>query len=539
MKIFLYFLSFVSTITVSVFIYIDKYSPLLIYWWGASIIFLILSALLDKKIKIKHLSHFLSKKNLFILLIVLLPILVRVGNYNLNRIHGDDALTAYFSATEHFSKINFFSGIPSDKAQWQSQFPTLFFVFQRIFFIIFGESFLTMKLSLLPYILIISITLFLLTKIYIGGNTAIISVILYAFFSISLYYETLGLIFVSSTAVFILFFYLAIRYLSNFKTPLVLIGILCGACYLFYLTSYIALPVMLLIFFIKLVRVKKIIVIRDFLIVLLSFLVVLAPFLTYAYRFDNYFTSRTNQVSLLSGSWSSGKERIAKGEKPINIIKENAINTIKCFYIDDIGGGGGYDFAHQAIFEKTALFLFIIGCILVFVFSFRKVEYFLLFLVVFLSYLEMALSMPPIGYQRFILAFPFITIIMSLPFSLVISFNKTSHSLRCIVVVIMLGLYVINNQRYFLKSVEKEKDNNDLKLSKYINQNFPGRRIHIASYPGFGYDKVYYFSQGKNALSVDTAYHDYYLHNFNTQEKYVYVIIFPNDFNSKFAALDN
>ncbi|PIZ02737.1 hypothetical protein COY59_03135 [Candidatus Gottesmanbacteria bacterium CG_4_10_14_0_8_um_filter_37_24] len=62
MKIFLYFLSFVSTITVSVFIYIDKYSPLLIYWWGASIIFLILSALLDKKIKIKHLSHFLSKK---------------------------------------------------------------------------------------------------------------------------------------------------------------------------------------------------------------------------------------------------------------------------------------------------------------------------------------------------------------------------------------------------------------------------------------------------------------------------------------------
>jgi hypothetical protein len=75
-------------------------------------------------------------------------------------------------------------------------------------------------------------------------------------------------------------------------------------------------------------------------------------------------------------------------------------------------------------------------------------------------------------------------------------------------------------------------------ISDYINKYYPGRNIYVASYPGFGFEKVYYFSKGKNAKSIQTGYHDSFLEHFNSNEKYVYAVIFPNDFCPKFASKD-
>jgi hypothetical protein len=449
----LYFLPLIITTFICITIYLGKYSPLLISWWLTSIILLILFSLVGRKTKIEFPKLYLAKKHVFILLVILLPSLVRITNYNLNRIHGDDMLTAYFSATENFSKVNFFSGIPSDKIQWQSQFPTPFFALQKIFFMIFGESMLTIKLSMIPYILIISIMLFLITKKILGTKDAYFAVILYAFFAISLYYETLGLIFTSSTAIFMLFFYFMLRELKNNDLlSAVFSGISCGFCYLFYMTSYIALPIMVIFFTLQLLQVRKLSVIKNFLFASISFLIVLGPFLTYAYKFDNYFTSRTNQVSLLTGTWSGAKDRIAKGESPLVPLKENAINSFRSFYIPGIGGAGGFDFAHQAVFDSFTLLIVISGCVIGVLYMIIKIEFSFVFIVIIASYMTIVLAVPPPGYHRFTLAFPFLALLSSLPFYVVLSLTKRVKFIGYIIIAFSLFIYGYNNQQYFLKS---------------------------------------------------------------------------------------
>ncbi len=539
MKIIIYLLSIIITLCISFAVSTGKYSPVLIYWWILSIVILPLGVLTGKKNALKLPSGFVNKKYLLIFLIILLPSIVRIVNFNLNRIHGDDMLTAYFSATENFSKIIFFSGIPSDKTQWQSQFPAPFFALQKFFFLIFGENLLTVKLSVIPYILIVSAALFYIAGKSIPKKIALIAVILYGFLAISLYFDTLGLIFISGTAIYCLFIAALIYGIgkrNDFSS--VLTGISCGFCYLFYMTSFIALPVMAIVYFFQFLKYKKSTVIKNFAWALIGFLVVLGPFLTYAFRFDNYFTSRTNQVSLLTGSWSGARERIQKGESPLIPLKENALNTLKSFYQNDIGGAGGFDFAHQAIFDKFTLILFILGLLIGSTMLFNNLIIFVLFLTIFLSLATVILAVPPPGYHRLTLAFPFISVICALPFATLFKLTKNFKILGYGLIIIFLLIYCFNNEKYFLKSVEKESYNESVMISDYINKNFPGRHIYVAAYPGFGFDKVYYFSQGKNAKSITTGYHDGFITTFNPNEKYVYAIIFPEDFNDKFQQLD-
>jgi len=97
-----------------------------------------------------------------------------------NRAHGDDLLTAYFSATYDLGS-NFFAPVPADWTQWVTQFPCPFF-FQKIFFLVFGESLMSIKFSVLPYVLVVSTFLFFVVRELLDERAAIVALVLHSFF---------------------------------------------------------------------------------------------------------------------------------------------------------------------------------------------------------------------------------------------------------------------------------------------------------------------------------------------------------------------
>lgn len=296
---------------------------------------------------------------------------------------------------------------------------------------------------------------------------------------------------------------------------------------------------MMLIFFIQMMKLRKTSTLTNLVFAVIGFLIVMGPYIAYISKNGNYFISRMNQVSLLTGEWSRAKERIKKGEKVAVIIKENLVLSIKSLYQNGIGGHGGYNFGNLAFFDEYSRYFFLLGLLVGFVLLLRKIEVLFIIMVILISFFAgVVLSIPPPAYHRFSLAFPFITIIFSLPLYLILSLKKTNFTSRLILIFIFLAIYIINNQQKFIISIKTEQNNTAIKLASYLNHNFPERKIYIASFPGFAFEKVYYFSNRKNALSIQTRYHNDFLQTFNPNEKYVYVIFFPNDFNEKFNKLD-
>lgn len=482
------FLSIVLNIFISWQVYKDNYSFVLIFLWIFSVLSLIIFSTY-KNINLKNLKAIkVSKKTVFILMLLLLPSIVRIFNYDLDRIHTDDLITAYFSAFYDLTNTNFFSAIPTDKGQWVSQFPTPYFALQKLFFLLFGETLLTIKLSILPYVFIVSLMIFLIAKETINEKTAVISVIIYSFFAPSLYIETLGLHFISSTAIFMVFFYFILLTLKEKKYLYsTLTGVFCGLSYLFYTSSYIAFPILVFSFITYLVLSKnRLLTVKIFLISIVGFLTIVSPYLVYMHSAQNYYlTQRINQVNLVSGEWSHQKDEIKKGTNPLNIILRNLSLSIKSLYSDGIGGHGGYSFNNLAFFDKITLFLFIYGITASLVLSFRKKGLLFTLLVIFLSYIfGVVLTIPPPAYHRFSLAYPFLAIIISIPLYIILSVNKISLKVKVLMIIFILFTYGIVNQTRFIITNKEDEGVHDgrgsLMLAKQINRDFSDRYIYCS-----------------------------------------------------------
>ncbi|MFZ5784882.1 MAG: hypothetical protein ACOY3Y_00440, partial [Acidobacteriota bacterium] len=187
-----------------------------------------------------------SRSWLVLTLIGVAPVAVRLALASPARIHGDELITAYFSLTEEFSAQRFFAEVPRVRVEWVSQFPTPFFLVQRWLLAAVGDDVAGVRLSVQPYVFLVGVLLFLLAREIADRQTAWIAVTISTFMAISLYLETLGLHFVSSTAVFLAFFLAGVRAIrSERSADAAATGVLCGACYLFYTSSYAALPLML------------------------------------------------------------------------------------------------------------------------------------------------------------------------------------------------------------------------------------------------------------------------------------------------------
>lgn len=534
-KIFLS-ISLLCTTWVCVMIGSNSYSVILPFLWAIAVVSVGLSGIFLSHMSVPRVH--MTPRSLLIGCIILLPVIVRVANYQPNRIHGDDLLTATFSQEFHPLTTNFFAGVP-EGTEWVAKFPAPYFLFQKIFLRMTGASVLTVKLSVLPYVLFVSYMTYIIGSMLFGAYAGASAVVIYAFMAISVYHETLGLHFISSTAIYMLFFYAILRSFRTEKPAwFVISGITMGACYLSYTSSYIALPVMgaAMGIYAATTR-KKQIIYRWIIWALLGCVITLAPFITYAITQENYFGGRINQVSLLTGSWSSSRLKTPSFPLARDLIIHNTDVALRSMIHDGIGGHGGYTFNQRAFFHPLGLVVFLAGLMFITFKKSHRKESLLIFITIAISFLTgVVLTIPPPAYHRLTLTFPFIALISAAPFSLLAQkkFFTTGIWFACVTLAVFAGV----NLHYFKTSVRKEALIEDAAIIQHINQTYPNRHIHIAAFPSFALEKLYMFFTPKTALSIDTRYHLNYLQQFNRNEPYVYVITLPREFEAQFRAAD-
>jgi hypothetical protein len=499
----------------------QTYHPWYVIGWIDSV-FLIIFTYVPDDFRIK-IPRFNLINSAVIIFIIALPLVVRVINYSPQRFHGDDLVSAYFSVHYHPLTTNFFSGLPGN-GQWVCNFPVIYFLIQKIFLKFTGDTILAVKLSVLPYVAITSIFLFLITKMTTNRITGIISVILYSFLAFSLYLETLGLHFIASTAVFLIFLYLLLKTLKTDK-PLgaILTGIFCGLCYMFYSSSYIAFPVFFTVYLIRFIIKPSLITIKIALIITTGFLIFISPFAGYALTTENYFTQRTDEVLLLTGNWSPVKNKAKSLNGSIQVVKDNLQVSYKSLITDGIGGHGGYTFNRQAMFDPVARILIVAGLIAALILLTRRVEIIIIIGIIVLTFATgMVLTIPPPAYHRLSLIIPLLSMIMALPFYYLRKF--VPFKIFLIITSAMLIIYSITNEMYFKRSIKDEIINPDIPLANYINLKLPNRHWHVVAYSSCGLEKVYYFFGGKTELSIDSNYVQSYEKYFPLSEKYVLIV---------------
>lgn len=472
---------------------------------------------------------------------VLLPVAVRLVNADAHRLHTDEFITSYFSATHDFLHTSFFASMPA-KGQWNAQFPSSYFFLQRIFFDLFGATVLTIRLSILMYVALVSGMLFLITRDLFDSPTAIAASVLSAFFAISVYLETFGFHFISSTAVFMVFFYFALRmYRTGALYDAARTGVAAGLCYLTYYSSYLALPVLLIFAAGAWLRTRSWAAVQNLAIALGGILLVVSPFVAEGIRSGEYLSRRANEISLLTGEWSPHREAVAKGANPAPIVRDNLFLALAAMARDGVGGHGGYDFGHQAMFDRFALALFVIGAAGALALAVRKPEILFVLLVIGAAFLGgVVLTIPPPAYHRFSIAFPFLAIVMAVPFFLLRKIPRLPPFVANAVTAGVLLLFACRNQRQLAEAAFRDVPLRELELARFVNQRYPGRPLYVAAFPNFAYDRMYYFSGPQSRLRprVQTDYHANLLNTFNHHEKYVYVVIFPEAFEKPFRTAD-
>jgi hypothetical protein len=474
-----------------------------------------------------------------LLLVAALPVLVRVADMDRDRMHADEFLTGYFSATHDFAHTSFFGYMP-ERWEWQGQFPKPFFFLQRLFFDLFGKGPFTLHLSVQLYVAIVSVMLFLIVREMLDSKSALVAVLLYSFFAPSVYLETLGFFFVSSTAIFTVFFYFALReYRTGEMFHAAMAGIACGFCYLTYYSSYLALPMLVAFFALHWLRERSVRIVENFAIALGGVFVVIAPFAAALVRSGDYASRRVADTSLLWGHLSPYREALAKGELgPLTVLRDNLALSLGFFARDGVGGGGGFDFGRFALLDRFSLALFCAGVLIALAFVPRATAALFALLTLAVSVGMVALTMPPPTIHRFGIAFPFLVILMTLPFSLLFRFPKLPESVRHALAAGLLLVFVGVNQRRFTEAVFLDQPADDLRLAELLNQRYGGRNLYVAAFPAFGFQKIFYFRDKWKGRRVESDFHDKLLTRLDPREKYVYVVTLGEFFRKRFEQAD-
>lgn len=520
--------------TVVLTLALARYTHVLILLWVLSIACFLMGAGEAPRFRMR-----MPKIGVFQILligIIALPLVVRLVHYTPTRMHGDDLLTAYFSLNYHPKTTNFFSGIP-DKDIWVSSFPTVYFLFQKVFLTMFGTTLTTVKLSILPYVFGVSLLLFGITSTLTNTPAAVAAVWIYAFFACSIYLETLGLHFISSTASFLLFFYSLLHAFKNKSTRLfALSGVAAAGSYLSYTSSYIAFPILIVATIVWSVRFRTSLYLRLFLWACVGFLLTIAPFATYAATTRDYFLERIHQVSLINGDWSPHQGLTVS--QSIFVIWDNFILSVRSLVESGIGGHGGYTFAREPFFTREAWILFSIGSICAVLWGFGSPVWWLILLILLVSFVSgMVLTLPPPAFHRLSLTFPFVAIVSALPIYVITSVKRVSK-FAVLLVLLYLGLYAVTSLQSARIAIDSEQMIDDAAVILHVNRTYPYRSVHIAAFPSFALEKQWFFFPGTTARTIDTKFHKDYLTKFNTDERYVYVVALPDDFEQEFKQAD-
>jgi hypothetical protein len=223
-------------------------------------------------------------------------------------------------------------------------------------------------------------------------------------------------------------------------------------------------------------------VLQNFAIALGGMLLVLAPFLAFGLRYGNYLAARANQLGLLTGDWSPHREAIAKGANPIPIVRDNLILCLKSFVVDGLGGGGGYDLGHLAFFDRFSLVLFLAGTVAGLVLLFRKTELIFVFTAIGAAFVGLVVfALPPPAYHRFSVTFPFLIVVMTLPFSLLLGVRRLPMSVRYALAGGLLLVFACVNERRLVEAIWLDKPVEELRLARYLGDRYSGRNVYVAT----------------------------------------------------------
>jgi hypothetical protein len=505
--------------------------------WIFSIVLFFLSAMERPSFRLPRWRP--TGQTLLVIAVVLLPTIVRLAHAAGGRVHGDELLTAYFSKTHDFRQTSFFSPVPN-RGEWVSQFPTPFFLLQRWFLDVAGTSVAAVRLSTLPYVVIVSVLLYRIGRRLVDRKTALLAVVLYAFFFPSVYLDVSGFMFISGTAAFLGFFDFALRNLHETGSGAAAAsGVLMGACYLTYSSGYLALPVFLAFFLFDLARRRRFAVVRNLVTSLLGSWIVLSPFLSDPQGGQSYLFQRGSQVALIAGEWSSHRGAIAGGANPLAVVWANFTLAARAMYQDGIGGHGGYDFGRLALFDPLAIALLIAGAIAALVFVRRRPEILLVLIVIVASFFAgIVLTIPPPAYHRFSLAFPFLLLVMALPFSL-LARTRIPAAVRFAVVAGSLLLFASVNEDRLARARLVDRPSDDERLARFLDDRYPDRALNVAAFPAYAFEKTYLFLKRPGLeRPIHSGYHSDLLETFDRREKYVYVITFPEAFDEQFQEKD-
>lgn len=472
------------------------------------------------------------------LALALLPVAIRILSTQHYRVHGDELITAFHSATDDFSPKRFFEGVPQ-AADWVAQFPSVWFVLQRGWFALFGSTLDEVRRSQVPWIYITSVCLFFVVRRLAGRTTAVVALILYSFLAISLYIETTGLHFIAGTTVFTAFFLAALCLLEDggaWKAAVA--GVMTGFCYLFYPSSYIALPVFGVFWLVHLWQTRRADVARWILLPAVGFLLVVGPFLVYALTVQNYFTERSAQV------WFINHHTVEYDAMPLArrvpaILTEKLGQAVRSLWQDGLGGAAGYWFGEKALFDRVTLVVFFAGLLVAVWMARRNAGFGLALVALGIAFLTgVVMTVPPIAYHRLSVVYPFIALVLALPFRLFERLAALPIVLRRGLQAIAVTIVASANYAYFSKIALGEFTPTDLFLADWVNTRYPDRVLYVAAFPGHAYRKLAYFAPTRRKGATISDYHSELFHRFNTEEKYLYLVTFGREFRERFSKMD-
>lgn len=394
--------------------------------------------------------------------------------------HQDEFISAYTSwSLPSLTKIDWFAAYPT---VWVSQFPILFHILQKPFFLA-NPSVEAIRISVWPYATLITVSLYFLARTLYSRRIAIITTITYIIFAPNVYLSSMGLHFISATALYIaLMTQLALFFQTKNVRHAKWAGLWCGLCYLTYTSSYVAYPVLVVIVILAFIMIRERYIIRGFLVATIISLLVLAPFITYAKVANNFFVQRIDQVNIFWGSWHDGTNANSMPDR----VTTHVVDAIKALVEPNVGGLGGYNFGKQSFLDPFTATLLIVGlAVLVVGVIKRNYKYLFLFIALFIPFLSgYVLTTHPPPFHRLSIIYPLLTILIALVIDRITALVKGRSALFIIIVVI-----AITNSHHVWAMIQGDKNiypQNSRVIGEYINTTVPqGKTIHIAAYPSF------------------------------------------------------
>ncbi|HVN76751.1 MAG TPA: hypothetical protein VMT19_10575 [Thermoanaerobaculaceae bacterium] len=473
--------------------------------------------------------------------VVLLPLVPRVANLSLLLTQPDEFALAWFSHEVGFSHTNVFGPIPAQPI-WDHQMPSLFFVLQKAFFLVAGETPFDVKLSTMPYVIVTAVALFLLGNALLGRTAAFLSVVAYAFLAPSVYADTFATPITTSMAFSLVFLLVCVLNARRQRPGTALFaGTACAFCYLGLPTSYLALPLLLTFAVVASFGAPRRAVLRGLGAALLAFVIVLLPYAAGAARSADYFAERITVVAPVVGPLFGVKPPPAEVARSRSNLVAKWKAHLEYLWKDDVGGCAGFNFGQAALFDPLTLAAIGIGAALALAVRGKRIEFLMVLGVIAGSFLGLGFANPPPMITRYAALFPLFALLLTVPLAKVLSWSGRPAAVRIGVAAVVIVVLAGFNVHHFRSALARDlkggrEDTEDVKVALYLKDHFPGRGIRVAAFPGFQLEYALRFFLPGTPVSTD--YHDNYLKSFDPTKSYLYVVLFPEEFDPKFKKAD-